>query len=44
MIQILILWNSELWNSGLQHVVDYSENSDSGIAELRTSSSKLQRK
>ncbi len=30
-----------LRNSGLRHVVDYSENSDTGIAELRTSSSGL---
>jgi hypothetical protein len=31
-----------LRNSGLRHVADYSENSDSGIAALRTSSSGLQ--
>ncbi len=36
MIQILILWKSKLQDSGLQHLVDYSENSDSGIAKLWT--------
>jgi uncharacterized protein YjbI with pentapeptide repeats len=45
------LWNSELrngelrnsvlWNSELRHAVNYSENSGSGIAELRTGSSGL---
>jgi hypothetical protein len=40
----LILRNSELRNSELRHAVDYSENSGSGIAELRTSGSALQKK
>ncbi len=34
-ILILVLWSSELRNSGLRHVVDYSEKSNSGIVELR---------
>ncbi len=52
MIPILILRNSELRKSELQnsilqnselgHAVDYSENSGSQIAELRTSSRGLQ--
>ncbi len=37
LILILILRNSKL-----QHAVDYSENSGSGIAELRTNSRGLQ--
>jgi hypothetical protein len=36
------LRNGKLRNSELRHDVDYNENSGSGIAELRTSSSGLQ--
>jgi hypothetical protein len=33
-----------LWNSKLQHAVDYSENNGSGIAELPTSGTELGKK
>jgi hypothetical protein len=41
---ILIQQSSELRNNGLRPAVDYSENSGSGIAELQTSGSALQKK
>jgi hypothetical protein len=44
LILILILWNSELRKSKLQHAVDYRENSGSGKAELLTSGSTPQKK